>query len=155
MHFQETFIWYNSEVVGKILSWIFVEFPPRRFENFEVFFKYKFFHFFSSKMSLLFQKAQKKLINQILQQKTQSKEIQDPASHSAKISKKNLLLFLFVVVIFFSAFEWTLIKFWQKKWEKKSCDAIILLRKEIGDWRGQGDHKNRLERLTPCENFHH
>jgi hypothetical protein len=30
MHFQETFIWYNSEVVGKILSWIFVEFPKRK-----------------------------------------------------------------------------------------------------------------------------
>jgi hypothetical protein len=42
-------------------------------------------------------------------------------------------------VIFFSAFEWTLIKFLRKKWEKKSCDAIILLRKEIGDWRGRAD----------------
>jgi hypothetical protein len=46
-------------------------------------------------------------------------------------------------VIFFSSIEWTLIKF-LKKWEKK-CDAIILLRKEIGDWRGQGGHKNRLD----------
>jgi hypothetical protein len=55
-------------------------------------------------MSLLFQKAQKKLINQILQQKTQSKEIQDPRI-SLSQSLKKLDSFLFVVVIFFSAFE--------------------------------------------------
>jgi hypothetical protein len=34
MHFQETFIWYNSEVVGKTLSWIFVEFPSIIMQNF-------------------------------------------------------------------------------------------------------------------------
>ncbi len=94
-------------------------------------------------MSLLFQKAQKKLINQILQQKTQSKKIQDPRISLGQNLKKKLVSFLFVVVIFFSSIEWTLIKF-LKKWEKK-CDAIILLRKEIGDWRGQGGHKNRLD----------
>ncbi len=31
MHFQETFIWYNSGVIGKILSWIFMEFPKGSF----------------------------------------------------------------------------------------------------------------------------
>jgi hypothetical protein len=56
-------------------------------------------------MSLLFQKAQKKLINQIFQQKTQSKEIQDPRISLSQNLKKKLASFLFVVVIFFSAFE--------------------------------------------------
>jgi hypothetical protein len=91
-------------------------------------------------MILLFQKAQKKLVNQILQQKTQTKEIQDPRISLGQNIKKSLLLFFLLLWFFFSAIEWTLIKF-----EKKSCDAIILLRKEIGDWRGQGDHKNRLD----------
>jgi uncharacterized membrane protein YbaN (DUF454 family) len=56
-------------------------------------------------MSLLFQKAQKKLINQILQQKTQSKKIQDPRISLGQNLKKKLVSFLFVVVIFFSSIE--------------------------------------------------
>ncbi len=29
---------------------------------------------------------------------------------------------------------------------EKDCDAIILLRKEIGDWRDQGGHKKQIGR---------
>jgi hypothetical protein len=57
-----------------------------------------FAHFFSSKMSLLFQKAQKKLINQIFQQKTQTKEIQDPRiSLGQNLKKKNMFVFFLLL----------------------------------------------------------
>jgi hypothetical protein len=52
-------------------------------------------------MSLLFQKAQKKLINQILQQKTQSKEIQDPRISLTKISQEKTRFFSFCFCDFF------------------------------------------------------
>jgi hypothetical protein len=103
-------------------------------------FKYSLF---SSKMSLLLQKSSK-LINQIFQQKTQSKEIQDPRISLSQNLKKTRF-FSFCCCVFFSLHSSELLSSFGKKWEKKSCDAIILLRKEIGDWRGQGGHKNRLD----------
>jgi hypothetical protein len=90
-----------------------------------------FFPLSYSKMSLLFEKAQKK----ILHQKIQSKEIQDPRISLGQNLKK-LGSFLFVVVIFFS-FEWTLIKPLKKN-EKKIIG-------KSGDFLGIG-HKLRNPR---------
>jgi hypothetical protein len=85
------------------------------------------------------------MINQILQQKTQSKEIQDPRISLTKISQEKTRFFSFCCCDFSLHSSELLSSF-----GKIICDAIILLRKEIGDWRGQGGHKKKIRRAESC-----
>ncbi len=77
--------------------------------------------------------------------KTQSKEIQDPPHLPQPKYQKKIASFFFLLLWFFSLHSSELLSSFAKKMRKKILWRDHLLRKEIGDWRGQGGHKNRLE----------